>query len=100
MCYNDKVIETLDAIAVTDAPALSDKDLARRELKNNLKKYVMLPFMGLIIIFLLFLIVLFIQAVANAITGKKKKRRRKRPHEGARTQKHGKKRRKKRRPLQ
>ncbi len=102
VCYNDKVIETLDAVAVTNAPALSDKELARRALKDNLRKYVMIPFMGLIVLFLLFLAVLFVQSVAGAITGKKKKKKKKRrrPPEGAHPRKHGKKRRKKRRPPQ
>lgn len=104
VCYNDKVIETLDAVAVTNAPALSDKELARRALKDNLKKYVMIPFMGLIVIFLLFLLALFVQSVASAVTGgkskKKKKKKRRKAQGSAQAQNHRKKRRKKRPPQQ
>lgn len=74
--YNDILLDSVDAVAVTEAPALSDKALAKRELKKNLQKYVMVPFIALIVIFLLFLIVVFIQSVINQITGKSKKKRR------------------------
>lgn len=77
--YNNILLDSVDAIAITEAPALSDKELAKRALKDNLQKYVMVPLIILIVIFMLFLITMFIQAVINQITGKnrKKKRRRK-----------------------
>ncbi|MDO4301130.1 MAG: D-alanyl-D-alanine carboxypeptidase family protein [Clostridia bacterium] len=74
--YNDTLLDSVDAIATSNAPALSDKELAKRELKENLRKYVMIPLMVLIIIFLLFLIVIFIQSVMNKITGKSRKKSR------------------------
>lgn len=75
--YNDILLDSVDAIAVTEAPALSDKALAKRELKENLQKFVMIPFIALIVIFLLFLIAIFVQSVINQITGKNKKKKRK-----------------------
>lgn len=83
--YNDILLDSVDAVAITEAPALSDKALAKRELKENLQKYVMVPFIILIFIFLLFLIFVFIQSVINQITGKnkkKKKRKTKRKQKG------------------
>ncbi len=77
--YGDTLLSTVDAIATMDASALSDKDLAKRELKDNIEKYVMIPFIGLAVLFVLFIIVLFIQAIINAVTGKNKKKK-KRKH--------------------
>lgn len=75
--YEDTLLDSVDAIATTEAPALSDKELAKRELKENLQKYVMIPLMILIILFLIFIIVVLIQTVINKITGKNKKKRHK-----------------------
>ncbi len=76
--YNDVFLDSVDAIATTDAPALSDKELAKRALKDNLRKYVMVPSIILIVIFMLFLVAVFVQSIINQITGKNKKKKRRR----------------------
>lgn len=73
--YEDTLLDSVDAIATTEAPALSDKELAKRELKDNLQKYVMIPLMVLIILFIIFIIVVLIQTVINQITGKNKRKK-------------------------
>lgn len=79
----DMLLETIDAVATTDAPALSDKALAKRALKDNLRKYVMIPLGILIVLFVLILVVIFVKSIIRAITGnskkKKKRRKKKRP---------------------
>lgn len=75
--YEDSLLASVDAIATSEAPALSGKELAKKALKDNLRTFVLIPFMVLLILFLLFLIIVFIESVINKITGKKKKRRRK-----------------------
>lgn len=74
--YEDTFLDSVDAIATTEAPALSDKELAKRELKDNLQKYVMIPLMVLIILFILFIVVVLIKTVVNQITGKNKRKKR------------------------
>lgn len=78
--YEDALLASVDAIATSEAPALSDKELAKRALKDNLRTFVLIPFMVLLILFLLFLIIVFIESVINKITRKRKKRRRKVSH--------------------
>lgn len=73
--YGETLLDSVEAIATTEAPALSDKELAKRELKGNLQKYVALPLMILLILFILFLVVIFIQSIISKITGQGKKRR-------------------------
>lgn len=95
--YEDTLLESADAVATSEAPALSDKELAKRALKDNLEKYVMIPLMILIVLFVLFLIVVFIKTVINMITGKgkkKKKKKKRKQHKGSKRKGSGKKRRK------
>lgn len=73
--YEDILLDTVEAIATTEAPALSDKELAQRELKDNLEKYVMIPMTVLVMLFIILIIAVFIKAVINLITGKNKKKK-------------------------
>lgn len=75
--YNNTLIHSMDAVALNDANALSDKELAKRELKDNLKKYVAIPFVVLVVIVLVFSLICLIKSIFNKITGKSKKRRKK-----------------------
>lgn len=76
--YNDTLLESIDAVATTEAVALSDKALAKRALKDNLRKFVMVPLAILIVLFITALVVIFVKSVIRLITGKKPKKKKKR----------------------
>ncbi len=78
--YNETLLGSVDAIATTEAPALSDKELAKRELKDNLEKYVMVPLSVLIVLFIVFIVIVLIRTVINRITGKANRNKRRRRH--------------------
>lgn len=74
----DTLLSTIDAVATTDAPAISDKALAKRALKDNLRKYLMVPLSILIVLFVLALLIVFIKSIIRTITGKGKRKKKKR----------------------